>query len=132
MTALVTGCAPEAPTGGPMVEVVDSASTRIVTYTRLDSFPANIRLASVPRFRVGWDPSGRLFERIEDMTVLADGRLAVVDGGETQEIVILDPDGTVSEILGGRGRVPGNSRALPPSYPTGTAGSSLRRSWAPA
>ncbi|MFG0252928.1 MAG: hypothetical protein ACF8NJ_08660 [Phycisphaerales bacterium JB038] len=78
-----------------------------MTYPDLDAPPAPVAVDSVPLFRVGLDPSGRLFERIEDVTVLADGRIAVVDGRGTQEIVILDQDGSVIEVLGGHGEGPG-------------------------
>jgi hypothetical protein len=104
------------------VEVRDSLGVRIVTYSQLDSTSTAIAVDSLPRFVVGWSPGGRLFERIMDMAVLGDGRIAVLDGGATQQVVLLSPQGVVEEVLGGRGQGPGEFQQLSAVVAVGTAG----------
>lgn len=91
----------------PNADVTDSASIRVLTYADLDAPAASISVDTVPLWRVGWDPEGRVFERIEDVTVLRDGRVAVLDSRATQEIVLLDSEGSIVEVLGGHGKGPG-------------------------
>lgn len=100
-------CSSDGSVEGPLAEVADSASIRVVTYPDLGAPPTPVEIDSVPLFRVGLDPAGRLFERIEDVAALSDGRVAVVDGRGTQEIVVLDREGDVLEVLGGHGQGPG-------------------------
>lgn len=112
VVVLALACSQDGSHDAPVAEIVDSASIRLLTYPDLDAPSAPLVVDSVPLFRVGTDPSERLFERIEDVTALADDRIAVVDGRGTQEIVLLDRAGGVVEILGGLGEGPGEFTGL--------------------
>ena len=119
VVALLSACSEGDHDGRPVAEVSDSASIRIVTYSHLDSSAAGIDVDSVPIFRVGWDDSGRLFDRIEDVTVLGSGEVAVSDGRGAQEVVILDRSGGVRAVLGGKGEGPGEFAGISRLVPWG-------------
>ncbi|TVP54221.1 MAG: hypothetical protein EA351_13650 [Gemmatimonadales bacterium] len=69
--------------------------------------PPRIGVSEEPVYRIGWDDAERSFETLTAGALLRDGRAVVVDGGRTQELVILSPSGSVEATLGGPGEGPG-------------------------
>jgi hypothetical protein len=101
------GCALDDRPPSVAVTARDSAGVTILEHAALDSTTAPWVLGNEPLYRVGAAGSGRIFERIADAAILADGRVVVADIGGTQELVVLGRDGSLEHVLGGRGEGPG-------------------------
>ncbi len=89
--------------------VSDSSGVRIVEHARLESGDAF--RAGPPLFRVGDDPGEYEFVRISGGALRADGS-SVVSDGATDELLMLNPDGSVRWTAGGLGEGPGEFLSL--------------------
>ena len=119
---LLAALIPGPRTAAQPISTADIAGVRILTYAGLDSSSAVFTVGDEPIFRVGLDPAGRLFERLAAITILGDGRVAVGDGGATQEVVLPAADGSVDQVLGGSGEGPGEFTYLSALTPVGQKG----------
>lgn len=90
----------------------DSAGVRIVETVPPGSEPGGLRLAAEPLYRVGWSAGESTFEDVVAGALAADGRAFVADGGRTQHVRVLSPDGVVEDTIGGPGDGPGEFRDI--------------------
>ena len=74
----------------------DSAGTEIVELGNRPADQIYRRAESI--YRVGWDPSRRLFDAIREGVLFSDGRAAIADFGP-REIVVLTPTGEVESVI---------------------------------
>ena len=102
-----------ADTGSPDAALVsDSAGIRMVEAPAPLDVPPLIRVSEEPVYRIGWDDEEHLFESLTAGALLRDGRAVVVDGGRTQQLVVLSPTGSIETTLGRPGQGPGEFTAV--------------------
>lgn len=101
----VSSVACDSPARSLDVVAIDSAGVEIIEYGILDDLPSDTLQREV--MRIGDDPSERPWEFIADAALLPDGRIVVLDGGATQQLVFLGPGGEVRRVVGGAGEGPG-------------------------
>lgn len=89
------------------IVVSDSAGIRIVHLPEPREVPSTIRVSGEPVYTIGWDDQQRAFEDLRAGALLEGGAAVVVDGGRTQELVVLSPTGSIERVLGGPGQGPG-------------------------
>jgi hypothetical protein len=110
MAVLVSGCErPDGESEAPAVSVRDSAGVTIVEHSRLarsDSTGWWIDEEASVQIGLEEGPAELLFGRVAGFNRMRDGRFAVGDAMGPW-VRIYDPDGTLSETIGGPGEGPG-------------------------
>lgn len=109
--ALVSACGVDADQATRGI-LTDSADVRMVQLPAPGAIESDFHLLDEPVYRVGWDPGGRAFETITDGALLPDGTAVIADGGNTQQLVLIDPSGSIRAVLGGSGEGPGEFRRI--------------------
>lgn len=104
------GCASEAPAGDATSEVTDSAGVRVIRSADAGFDRAADAALSDPVFRVGWDDSGMLFDRLLAGR-LRSGDLVVADEGAGR-LYRFDFEGAVLDSIGRHGEGPGEFRGI--------------------
>lgn len=105
VTAALASCGPSSGEESPFV-VTDSAGVRIVTTIRPEwTDPLPLALAD-PVVSVPADGSPSPLSRVLAAEVLADGRIAVLDG-LLEQVVVYDRQGQEVALIGGPGQGPG-------------------------
>ncbi len=95
------------------VEVSDSAGITIMTYRGLDTLQAeSIHVSATPIFRIGLVEGGEEFEDLVDAAFVPGGEIIVADGGGTQQLVRISPDGRIRGRWGRTGEGPGEYQRI--------------------
>lgn len=87
--------------------VSDSAGIRLVELGAPPELDGSLGFVEEPVLRIPRTETDRPFEDVIAGALLADGQFAVLDGGRTQEVVVVDASGEVVQVLGGVGGGPG-------------------------
>lgn len=124
----LAGCEDAADSASPAstsasVHIEDSAGVRIVEYAGTPEVRA-LALADEPVYTHGTGPDDYPFASIAGSVLYPDGSAAVFDW-RNREIVLLGPDGTFRDVLGGTGEGPGEVSQYGNIRLTGRGGDTL-------